>query len=297
MHETIIDFLKYVKFERNYSDRTVEAYRDAMKDYEGFVTSAFGHFDPATQGLNQARAWMVDMGKRPYKIASIKQHICILRSFYRFLRKSGRIESNPLTLLPTPQVPKPLPVWVREEQMDALIDSPEWGDDFEGQRDHLIIDLLYSTGMRRSEAAGLRTDDVDLTARTIRVTGKGNKQRIIPFGSELHALLTNFIELRNTVVGGKTEMLLTNADGEALRPYKITEIAHKYLEQIPNLARKGAHVLRHSFATNMLAEGADLMAVKELLGHASLQSTEVYTHLTPQELMQNYQKAHPRSKE
>lgn len=297
MHNSIINFLNYIKFEKNYSDRTVDAYRDAMRDYYDFVVANFGEYDPAHQGLNQARAWMVEMGKRPYKIASIKQHICILRSYYRYLRKSGQIDKNPLTLLPTPQVPKPLPVWVREDEIDALIDSPDWGDDFDSQRNHLIICLLYSTGMRRSEAAGLKSEDVDFSAQTIRVTGKGNKQRIIPFGIELNELLHNYIELRNSVVGGHTEMLLTNADGEGLKPGKITTIVHKYLEQIPNLSRRGAHVLRHSFATNMLTEGADLMAVKELLGHASLQSTEVYTHLTPQELMQNYHRAHPRSKD
>lgn len=297
MNANIIEFLQYIKVEKNYSDRTVEAYRDALRDYEDFVTSRFGSFDPLHPELTQARAWMVDMGERHWKVASIKQHICALRSFNKFLRKKGKTEVNPLDLLPTPQTPKPLPVWVREEQMDALIDDTDFGDDFEGQRDHLLLDLLYSTGMRRSEAAGLRDADIDFSAKTIRVTGKGNKQRLIPFGDELNDILQNYIALRNAQVGGKTEFLLTNENGEGLKPAKVTALAHKYLEQIPSLSRKGAHVLRHSFATNMLSEGADLMAVKELLGHASLQSTEVYTHLTPQELLANYRQAHPRSKE
>jgi integrase/recombinase XerC len=179
--------------------------------------------------------------------------------------------------------------------MDQLIDDTDYGDDFVGIRDHLLIDMLYSTGMRRAEAAGLRSQDVDLDNNQLRVTGKGNKQRIIPFGPELHTLIKNYVGARDAEVGGRTEMFFTNPEGEGLSPTKVTSIAHKYLEQLPHLARHGAHVLRHSFATNMLAEGADLMAVKELLGHASLDSTEVYTHLTPQELLQNYRKAHPRS--
>lgn len=297
MNTTVEDFLKYLKFERNYSDKTILAYRSALRDYEDFVISETGSFDPLSPSLTLARGWMVNMGKRHLAVASIKQCFCALRSFCRYLRKKGLLTSNPLTLLPTPKVPKSLPVWVREDQMDSLIDDTNFGDDFAGVRDHLLIDLLYSTGMRRSEAASLRDLEVDLDMNQLRVTGKGNKERIIPFGPELHTLIEQYRELRTATVGGRTEMLLTNDEGEGLTAGKVTAIAHKYLSQFPNLARKGAHVFRHSFATNMLAEGADLMAVKELLGHASLDSTEVYTHLTPQELLQNYQKAHPRSKE
>ena len=296
MNATVEVFLKYLKFERNYSDRTIQAYRAALTEYEDYVTSTTGSFDPLAPSLNLARGWMVSMGKRHLAVASIKQSFCALRSFCRYLRKEGLLQSNPLTLLPTPKVPKTLPVWVREEQMDDLIDNTEFGTDFEGVRDRLLLDLLYSTGMRRSEAAGLTDKDVDLNDCSIRVTGKGNKQRIIPFGPELHTLISQYQQLRNETVGGPTETLLTNDEGKGLSATQVTVIAHKYLSQFPNLARKGAHVFRHSFATNMLAEGADLMAVKELLGHASLNSTEVYTHLTPQELLQSYGTAHPRGR-
>lgn len=296
MNATIEEFLKYLKFERNYSDRTIQAYRAALTEYEDYVTSTTGSFDPLAPSLNLARGWMVSMGKRHLAVASIKQSFCALRSFCRYLRKERLLDANPLTLLPTPKVPKTLPVWVREEQMDDLIDNTDFGDDFVGVRDRLLLDLLYSTGMRRSEAAGLTDKDVDLIDCSFRVTGKGNKQRIIPFGPELHTLITQYKQLRDETVGGPTGSLLTNEEGKGLSPAQVTQIAHKYLSQYPNLARKGAHVFRHSFATNMLAEGADLMAVKELLGHASLNSTEVYTHLTPQELLQSYGNAHPRGR-
>jgi len=297
MNATINDFLKYLKFERNYSERTVVTYSVALKEYEDYVTATTGSFDPLAPSLDLARGWMVSMGKRQLAVATIKRNLCALRSFCKYLRRKGKLTSNPLTLMPTPKVSKPLPHWIREDQMDSLIDDTDYGTDFEGVRDHLLIDLLYSTGMRRSEAAGLQDADIDFATNTLRVTGKGNKQRLIPFGQELYQLLQQYIELRNQTVGGPTQKLFTDANGESLAPYKITNLAKKYLEPIPNLERRGAHIFRHSFATNMLAEGADLMAVKELLGHASLDSTEVYTHLTPQELLQNYRKAHPRSKE
>ena len=296
MNATVEDFLKYLKFERNYSDCTITAYRIALREYEDYVISVNGSFDPLAPSLNLARGWMVSMGKRKLSAASIKQSFCALRSFCRYLRKKGLLNSNPLTLLPTPKVAKSLPVWVREENMDSLIDDTVFDTGFIGQRDRLLLDMLYSTGMRRSEAAGLRDRDVDLSNRTIRIIkGKGNKERLVPFGQELALLIEKYREERNVEVGGPTEMFFTDEDGDSLSPTKVTRLAHKYLSQFPNLARKGAHVFRHSFATNMLAEGADLMAVKELLGHASLDSTEVYTHLTPQELLQNYEKAHPRS--
>lgn len=296
MNVTVEDFLKYLKYERNYSDLTVLAYRRALRDYEDYVTTTTGQCDMLKLDVTLARGWMVNMGKRHLAVASVKQAFCALRSYCRYLRRKGLVADNPLALLPTPKVTRTLPTWVREEQMDSLIDDTEYGDDFCGVRDRLLIDLLYSTGMRRSEAAGLRDRDIDLGDRSLRVTGKGNKQRIIPFGPELHTLITQYLNMRDASVGGPTETFFTNAEGEALSPQQVTNVVHKYLSQVPDLKRRGAHVLRHSFATNMLAEGADLMAVKELLGHSTLDSTEVYTHLTPQELLQNYAKAHPRSK-
>lgn len=296
MNEYILSFLNYVKYERNYSNRTVEAYADDLKYFEEFVTRETGSFDPLQPDLNVVRGWMAEMGQKHQAVASIKRRICCLRSFYRYLRRSGLISSNPLTLLPSPKVPRPLPVWVSEDQMDYLIDDIDYGQDFEGVRDHLLIDMLYSTGMRRSEAAGLKDADVDLESHQLKVRGKGNKERLIPIGPELETLIAQYRDRRDAEVGHVPEFFLTDIDGNGLTPGKVTSLAHKYLSLLPHLARKGAHVLRHSFATNMLAEGADLMAVKELLGHASLQSTEVYTHLTPKEIIENYKQAHPRSK-
>ena len=296
MNEHVQAFLDYLKYEKNYSDRTVEGYGNDLKHFEAFCQQETGAFEPLKPELNLVRAWMADMGKHRLAVTYIKRRLCCLRSFYRYLRRQQLIADNPLTLLPSPKVPKPLPVWVSEGQMDHLIDDIDYGQDFDGVRDHLIIDLLYSTGMRRSEAAGLRDADIDFGARQLKVRGKGNKERLIPLGHEILQLLQQYKDRRDAELGFKPLAFLTDLEGKPLTPAKVTAIAHKYLDTVPKLARRGAHVLRHSFATNMLAEGADLMAVKELLGHASLQSTEVYTHLTPKDILENYKQAHPRAK-
>lgn len=297
MNLYVQQFLDYLKFEKNYSERTIESYSDDLKRYESFCIREMGVFDPLKPDLNLVRGWMADMGRQHQAVSGIKRRLCCLRSFCRYLRKQNLIDSNPLTLLPSPKVPKPLPVWVNEKQMDHLIDDIDYGQDFDGVRDHMLIDLLYSTGMRRFEAASLRDADIDFGAHQLKVRGKGNKERLIPFGHEICELMQQYIERRNAELGFMPQTFLTDINGKSLTPAKISAIAHKYLSNVPQLTRRGAHVLRHSFATNMLAEGADLMAVKELLGHASLDSTEVYTHLSPKELLESYKRAHPRSKE
>lgn len=296
MNEHVRAFLDYLKYEKYYSDRTIESYDDDLRRFEQFCMDELGGFDPLSPQLDVVRGWMAQMSRDGQSVLSVKRRLCCLRSFYRYLRRQQLIESNPLSLLPSPKVPKPLPVWVSEKQMDQLIDDIDYGQDFNGVRDHMLIDLLYSTGMRRSEVAGLRDVDIDFGAQQLKVKGKGNKERLIPFGPEIRELMLQYIDRRDAELGFEPLAFLTDLEGRPLTPAGVTAIAHKYLSRVPHLARRGAHVLRHSFATNMLSEGADLMAVKELLGHASLQSTEVYTHLTPKDIIDNYRQAHPRAK-
>lgn len=297
MNEHILSFLKYIRYERNYSVETEKNYAEDLRRYEDYVTRQTGGFDPLQPDIDLVRGWMAEQARVDKAAAStVKRRLCCVRSFYRFLRRKGLIENNPFTLLPSPKVPKVLPVWVPEDQMNALLDDYDYGQDFDGVRDHLLMDLLYSTGIRRSEAAGLKDADVDMGNHQIKVLGKGNKERLIPFGQELEDLIAGYRLRRDAEVGFRPQSFFTNIDGEPLTPNHVSQIARKYLSTLPNLARKGPHVLRHSFATNMLAEGADLVSVKELLGHASLESTEVYTHLTPKEIIENYKHAHPRSK-
>ncbi len=295
MDARIKAFLQYIKYEKNYSELTVQNYRMDLCQYETFVTASGRPFEPCKEDLDLARAWMAAMGRRHLSVATIKRRLCAVRSFYKYLQQRQGLEVNPLELLSAPKVPKPLPVWAREEQMEYLLDDVDYGTGFEAVRDRMIIDLLYSTGMRRAEAASLKDGDIDFGNRTVRVVGKGNRQRLIPFGGELETLMRNYLEARRAEFGGGAEFFLVAADGRPLGVSRLAAIAKKYLERLPTLAKKSTHVLRHTFATNMLNSGADLMAVKALLGHRTLQSTEVYTHITPQEIIASYKQAHPRA--
>lgn len=296
MDKDIDAFLDYLTNERKFSDYTVASYREDLKKFREFLESLSLADDDASLRLDVARAWMADMGRRGLKVTTIKRRLCALRSLCKYLRRENKLDTNPLSLLPSPKVPKPLPVWVTEAQMDNLLDNTDFGNDFIGKRDRLVIDLIYSTGMRRSEVALLKSADIDHANCSIRVLGKGKKMRIVPFGEELKTLMSDFTHEKMCLFGEDTQFFIVDEDGAGLSPEQIATIAHKYLSSIPTLAKQTTHVLRHSFATNMLSNGADLMAVKELLGHATLQSTEVYTHLTPKEILANYRQAHPRSK-
>lgn len=300
----IESFLAYLQYERNYSERTVGEYSDDLAMYVKYLESEVGDYDLQHPDLDLVRGWMVQMSKAGNKATSIQRRCSAVRSFYRYMHRKGFVKSNPLTALVMPKTEKPLPVWVPEQQMDHLIDDIDYGEGFAGQRDRLIISMLYHTGMRRSEIAGLHDSDIDMAAMQVRVLGKGRKMRIIPFGPELKQMLLDYMQQRaeylaekcGVASGSKDGTLLVNERGASLSPANVTLIAHKYLTEIPELSRHGAHILRHSFATNMLKEGADLMSVKELLGHASLGTTERYTHLTPKEILENYRQAHPRAK-
>jgi Site-specific recombinase XerD len=184
---------------------------------------------------------------------------------------------------------------VKEEQMDALIDDVDFGDDFEGIRDKLIIEMLYSTGIRRSELVGLRDEDVNFFSSIIKVTGKGNKQRIVPFGKELEELMKSYLDCRKRTFGGAADAFFVKGDGLPVYPGLVYKVVRKYLSMVSSLGKRSPHVLRHTFATTMLENGADLSVVKELLGHASLSSTEIYTHVSSKEIMMNYNQAHPRA--
>lgn len=295
MDTRIEAFLQYIKYEKNYSEFTVKNYRMDLCQYESFVVASRHSFKLSKDDLNLARAWMATMGHRHLHVSTIKRRLCAVRSFYKYLQQRCKLDSNSLELLSAPKVSRPLPVWAREEQMESLLDNIDYGKGFEAVRDRLVIALLYSTGMRRAEAALLKDRDIDFENRTVHVVGKGNRQRLIPFGSELKVLMQNYLAARYTELGKGAEAFLVTLDGHPLGGVRLAKIAKKYLEYLPTLAKKSTHVFRHSFATNMLNNGADLMAVKALLGHRTLQSTEVYTHITPQEIIANYNQAHPRA--
>ena len=302
-HDKLIDdFVDYLRYERNYSAYTVGAYFKDLCQFEEYVRShqdiedeADGKFFPGEVDRDIVRNWIASLMDEKLSPRSVNRKLSSLKSFFKFLMKRGDIASDPLRLVEGPKTKKPLPYFIKDEDLETLLDGDGFGDDFEGVRNQLIIEMLYDTGMRRSELIGIRDSDVDFEAQLIKVTGKRNKQRLIPFAENLKNRMLAYMEARNCEVGGSEGWFFVRKNGNQLSAEIVYYIVKKQLSAIPMLAKRSPHVLRHSFATSMLNNGAELNAVKDLLGHSSLASTSVYTHTTFEELKKVYQ-AHPRAK-
>lgn len=292
----IDEFLDYLRYERNYSDHTVLAYAKDLSQFEEYIKIHHeSRFDPVSIDSDIVRNWIVYLMDNKMSPVSVNRKLSSLKSFFKYLMKQGVVAANPLRLINGPKAKKALPYFVKEKDMEFLLDGDGFGEDFEGVRNRLIIELLYDTGMRRAELIGVRNQDVDYDAMVIRVTGKRNKQRLIPFAEGLKNLLITYIEVRDLQVETFSDRLLLKKNGEPVTVSVIYKVVKDKLEEIPTLSKCSPHVLRHSFATSMLNNGAELNAVKELLGHSSLASTSVYTHTTFEELKKVYH-AHPRAK-
>ena len=241
------------------------------------------------------RQWIVLLMERGYTSTSVNRKLSSLRSFYKFLLRRGEITADPLRKISGPKNKKPLPVFVREADMNRLLDETDFGEGFIGCRNKMIIEMFYATGMRLSELIGLNDRDVDFSSVQIKVTGKRNKQRLIPFGEELREAMAEYLKLRNDALPGKAEAFFVKEDGKALNSSLVYKLVKRSLSEVVSIKKRSPHVLRHTFATGMLNHKADLGAVKELLGHNSLSTTEIYTHATFEELKKVYKQAHPRA--
>lgn len=291
----IDSFLDYLRYERNYSNYTIEAYSKDLRQFEEYVKlNKESIFVPGDVDADLVRSWIVSLMDEKISPVSVNRKLSSLKSFFKFLMKQGSISVNPLRLITGPKTKKPLPYFVRDKEMELLLDGDGFDEDFEGVRDRLILEMLYDTGIRRSELIGIQDSDVDFGAMQIRVTGKRNKQRLIPFAEGLKNLIQAYTEVRNREVGSESGWFFVRKNGEQLSAGIVYTIVKKKLSEIPTLAKRSPHVLRHSFATSMLNNGAELNAVKELLGHSSLASTSIYTHTTFEELKKVYH-AHPRA--
>lgn len=292
----IDSFLDYLRYERNYSNCTIEAYSKDLRQFEEYVKmNKDNRFVPEEVDADLVRCWIVSLMDEKISPVSVNRKLSSLKSFFKFLMKQGSISVNPLRLITGPKTKKPLPYFVRDKEMELLLDGDGFDEDFEGVRNRLILEMLYDTGIRRSELIGIHDSDVDCETMQIRVTGKRNKQRLIPFAEGLNDLIQAYTEVRNREVGSESGWFFVRKNGEQLSAGIVYNIVKKKLSEIPTLAKRSPHVLRHSFATSMLNNGAELNAVKELLGHSSLASTSVYTHTTFEELKKVYH-AHPRAK-
>lgn len=289
-------FLDYLRFERNASVRTVEAYRDDLKAFESFFKGLESNLSWETLDTDIAREWIVSMMENGNKASSVKRRLSALRSMYRFLLKRGYVKRDPVHHLTSPKKERVLPAFVREEDMNRLLDGPEMFEDtFNGRRDHLIIAMFYETGLRVSELVGLNMENVNLSAKVLKVTGKGNKQRIVPFGDELLHLINIYIGERGMLEIADEQAFFVSGKGKRMTIPNVRKMVKIKLGLVTMQQKRSPHVLRHTFATTMLNHQADLQSVKELLGHSRLSTTEIYTHTTFEELKKEYKNAHPRA--
>lgn len=288
-------FLKYLAYERNYSDRTIAEYENDLKAFESFYKDLNQTLTWETIDSDVVRDWMVSMMDTGYKPSTVNRRLSAVRSFYKYSLKRGWLKVSPVKNIKGPKREKLLPMFLKESEIDNLLDGHFFSDDFLGRRDRVIINMFYVTGIRLSELTGLNDSDVDMGSKQLKVLGKRNKQRLIPFGQELEGLLTDYKKekvLMGLDAGGA---LFVDDSGCRLKNEKVRELVQNYLSLVTTIKKKSPHVLRHTFATSMLNNGADLEALRELLGHESISTTEIYTHTTFEELKKMYNKAHPRA--
>lgn len=288
-------FLDYLRYERNYSDDTVKAYGEDIRQFQEFGGEDVGLQSPSEVVVDVVREWMIHLMNLGYATTSVNRKLSSLRSYYKYLLRKGEVKVDPLRKITGPKNKKNLPVFVKESEMNRLLDDEDFGEEFEGCRDHLVIAMFYATGMRLSELIGLDDGDVDFAASVIKVTGKRNKQRLIPFGEELRVEMEAYVKQRDESVPVRSGAFFVRKTGERLYPNIVREIVTRNLSKVVTVKKRSPHVLRHTFATSMLNHEAELGAIKELLGHESLATTEIYTHTTFEELKKVYNQAHPRA--
>ena len=288
-------FLDYLLHERNYSKGTVEYYRADILELQRFGEEMLGDLTPSDVDAELVREWIASLMDKGLASNTINRKLSSIRTYYKFLLRRGEVAVDPLRKVTGPKKKKPLPVFLREGEMNRLLDDMDFGEGFEGCRDHMIIEMFYATGMRLSELIGLDDKDVDFSASLVKVTGKRNKQRLIPFDEELGRSMREYVNVRNEAVPVRSDAFFVRKNGKRLYRSIVACLVKRNLSKVVTVKKRSPHVLRHTFATAMLNNGADLGSIKELLGHESLATTEVYTHTTFEELKKVYNQAHPRA--
>ena len=292
-------FFTYLRSERRYSPNTLLSYQTDLRQFSDYLRATYELDEPAQADHTLIRSWVVTLMQQNLDPRTVNRKIACLRSYYKFLLTTGVVRRNPMLRIKAPKMAKKLPDFVPEESLNGLLNSFEFPETFAGIRDQLILEMLYGTGIRLSELLGIQPDDVSLAGRMVRVTGKGNKQRIVPLNPTLIVVLENYIAFRRREFGpgGNAQAALLVTDkGEPLYEKLVYRTVKHYLSQITTASsQQHPHVLRHSFATHLLNKGADLNAIKELLGHANLAATQVYTHLSIDKLKSVFEQAHPKA--
>lgn len=294
MGKEIDNYLQFIRLEKNLSPHTVVAYRCDLEQWEQFLTGGKEALDVKSVTTGDIRAWMLHLNKQGDSARTMRRKVQAVRSFYKWLMKQGMASDSPAAAVELARIPKRLPQLVRTSSMNELLDQEIDETDFVQVRNRLIVMMLYETGMRRAELLDLLDRNVDTASGELKVHGKRDKDRIIPFGTELAQAIDSYRLLRDELVRG-CEHFFVKEDGNPLYPMLVYRIVHRALQEVGVTSKRSPHVLRHSFATAMLNDGAAINSVKELLGHESLATTQIYTHVTFSELKNNYKLAHPRA--
>lgn len=286
-------FLNYLEKERRYSAHTIVSYRNDLTQLSNFLLEDFDLNQVENATTQMLRSWIVALMELGLTAKSVNRKISAAKSYYNYLLRREQIEVSPTAKLVVPKMKRSLPKFIKSSEMDSLLDDMQFDDDFAGQRDRLIIEVLYACGLRLSELIGLREGDFSRYESTLKVLGKRNKERIIPLHTKVQQLLQAYLELKNKQ--HDSPYIFLTDKGEKLYPKFVYRKVNDYLGQVTSAKQKSPHVLRHTFATHMLNNGADLNTIKEILGHANLSATEVYTHNTIEKLKSIYKQAHPRA--
>ena len=289
-------FLKYLAAERNYSSATIGSYAKDLSMFQEFLEEQNPNASWTAVEAEDVREWVIYlMDKQKMAASSVNRRLSAMRSFYKYLRRVGRVSINPMEKVVAPKKKRPLPYYVRESEMDRLLELTAEDRSFKGIRDRLVLMMFYETGIRRAELLGMTDASVDLVTKQIKVTGKRNKQRIIPFGEELESEIKAYQIAREETLGQRTfPALFVTEKGTAMNEKQVSKIVKENLSKVTTIKKRSPHVLRHSFATAMLNNKADLTSIQKLLGHESVATTEIYTHVSFEELKSEYKNAHPR---
>ena len=292
----IEQFLTYLRYERNRSQLTVKRYETSLRDFETYFKGKDEGLEWATVDADIVRGWIESLMDRGSMATTVNADLSALRSLYRFALARNMVDHDPARHVQGPRKHKPLPQFLKESQMDDLIDTQDWSDEYNSVRARTIIILLYEAGLRRGEVVGMNDTDVDFAAQQLKVTGKRNKQRIIPFGTELADALQHYIAIRDEQIERQDTQgaLFLTKRGRRINGNTVYSDVKRHLSTVTTMKKRSPHVLRHTFATTLLNNGAGLESVRQLLGHESLDTTEIYTHTTFEQLKRVYEEAHPR---
>ncbi|MFM9027166.1 MAG: tyrosine-type recombinase/integrase [Bacteroidota bacterium] len=291
---SVASFIQYIRFEKRFSVNTVTAYQNDLDQFLSYAKDVYGIDDPAEIQHGVVRSWIVQLMEQKISTRSINRKITSLKTFFKFLLRKKEIKGNPMLKVQAPKTSKRLPVFVDQNKMDLLFRDSDFGEGWIALRDKLLMELLYATGMRLSELIGIKDADIDPFQAQLKVLGKRNKERIIPFSDKMKPMLSEYVAARNREVSSPEAFFVTEK-GKPLYPKLVYRIVTHRLGEVTTLEKRSPHILRHTFATHMLNNGADINSVKEILGHANLSATQVYTHNTIEKLKEVYKLAHPRA--